>query len=98
LTTAVDGGLVVVVVVFTAGVAVVFGVEMLVVVTCVGGLLVVFTEVVEEGAGATVDVVLDELHPMIAGRHSTKIKRTANNFFISSSKNNFPDTFEFNRS
>jgi hypothetical protein len=56
--------------------------------TCVGALVVVFTDVVEEEAGATVDVVVDELHAVRAGRHNTRIKRTTNTFFISTSPKN----------
>jgi len=53
-------------------------------VTCIG-VVVVFIEVVEEEAGATEVVAVDDWHPMSAGRHSTKIIRTAKNFFTSSS-------------
>jgi hypothetical protein len=61
-------------------------VEDVVVFTCVGALVAAgCTDVVEEETGATVDVVVDEPHPMSAGRQTRMTKMEPISFFISTS-------------
>ena len=69
------------------GVGIVVEVVVVVDVSCGAVLVVVFTDVVEDEAGATADVVVDDWHPITAGRQITMIKMIANSFFTSTSLN-----------